>query len=52
MTKIKEKLNERCSSNFVFLREDHFQKDSVAISLQKLTLNFEIALILSTHFKL
>ena len=44
--------NESCSSNLVFLRENHFQWDSVAISPQKLTLNFENALFLSAHSKI
>ena len=52
MIEIKDNLNESCSSNLVFLRKNHFQKDSVAISPQKLTLNFENALFLSTHFKI
>ena len=49
---MKNDLNEKYSSNLLFLREDHFQGDSVAISPQKLTLNFENALFLSTHFKI
>ena len=52
MIEIKNDLNESCSSNLVFLRENHFQRDSVTISPQKLTLNFENALFLSTHFKI
>ena len=52
MIKIKNDINESCSSNLVFLRENHFQRDSVAVSPQKLTLNFENALFLSTHFKI
>ena len=52
MIEIKNGLNESCSSNLVFLRENHFQRDSVTISPQKLTLNFENALFLSTHFKI
>ena len=52
MIKIKNDLNESCSSNLVFLRENHFQKDQVAISPQKLTLNFENALFLLAHFKI
>ena len=52
MIEIKNYLNESCSSNLVFLRENHFQRDSVAISPQKLTLNFENALFLLTHFKI
>ena len=50
MIKMKNDLNESCSSNLVFLRENHFQRDSVAIS--PMTLNFENALFLSTHFKI
>ena len=52
MIEIKNDPKESCSSNLVFLRENHFQRDSVAISPQKLTLNFENALFLSTHFKI
>ena len=52
MIETKNDLNESCSSNLVFLRENHFQRDSVTISPQKLTLNFENALFLSTHFKI
>ena len=53
MIKIKKNdPSESCSSNLVFLRENHFQRDSVTISPQKLTLNFENALFLSTHFKI
>ena len=52
MIKIKNDINESCSSNLVFLRENHFQRDSVAVSPQKLTLNFENALFLLTHFKI
>ena len=52
MIKIKNDINESCSSNLVYLRENHFQRDSVAISSQKLTLNFENAPFLSTHFKI
>ena len=52
MIETKNDHNESCSSNLVFLRENHFQRDSVAISSQKLTLSFENALFLSTHFKI
>ena len=52
MIKIKNDINESCSSNLVFLRENHFQRDSVSVSPQKLTLKFENALFLSTHFKI
>ena len=52
MTEIENIVNESCSSNLVFLRENHFQRDSVAISPQKLTFNFENALFLLTHFKI
>ena len=52
MIEIKNDLNESCSSNLVFLRENHFQRDSVAISPQELTFNFENALFLWTHFKI
>ena len=43
MMKIKNDPYE-CSSNLVFLRENHFQRDKVTIPPQKLTLNFENAL--------
>ena len=52
MIKIKNDLDESCSANLVFLRENLLQRDSVAISPQKLTLNFENAQFLSTHFKI
>ena len=52
MIEIKNDLNESCSSNLVFIREKHFQKDWVAISPQNLTLNFENALFLSAHLKI
>jgi len=50
MIEIKNDFIESCSSNLVFLGENHFQR--VAISPQKLTLNFENALFLSTDFKI
>ena len=52
MIGMKNDLNESCSSNLVFLRENHFHRDSVAPSPQKLTLKFENDLFLSTHFKI
>ena len=52
MIKIENDINESCSSNLVFLRENHFQRDPVPNSPQKLTLNFENALFLSTYFKI
>ena len=52
MIEMKNDVIESCSSNLVLLRENHFQRDSVAISPQKLTLNFENALFLLTHFKI
>ena len=52
MIEIKNDHNKSCSSNIVFLRENHFQRDSVAISPEKLTLNFDNSLFLSTHFKI
>ena len=52
MIKIENGLNKSCSSNLVFLRENHLQKDQVAISPQKMTLNFENALFLSSHLKI
>jgi len=51
MIKTKNDLNESCSSNLVFLRENHFQRETVTISPKKLTLNFENSLFLSTHSK-
>ena len=35
--------NESCSSNLLFLKENHFQEDQVNIWPQKLTLNLENA---------
>ena len=52
MIEMKNDLIESCSSNLVFLRENYLPRDSVAISPQKLTLIFENALFLSTHFKI
>ena len=52
MIKIENGLNKSCSSNLVFLRENHLQKDQVAISPQKMTLNFENALFLLAHLKI
>ena len=52
MTKIENIVSESCSSNLVFLRKNHLQKDQVAISPQKMTLNFENALFLSAHLKI
>ena len=43
MIEMKNNLIESCSSNLVFLRENNFQRDLVAISPQKLTSNFENA---------
>ena len=40
MNRIKNDLDESCSSNQLFLRENHFQKNLVTISPQKLTMNF------------
>ena len=42
MIKIENGLNKSCSSDLVFLRENHFQRDSVAISPQKLTLKLKM----------
>ena len=52
MIKIENGLNKSCSSNLVFLRENRFQRDSVTISPQKLTLNFENALFLLAYLKI
>ena len=52
MIERKNDLNESCSSDLVFLRENHFQRDLVAILPQKLTLNAKNALLLSTYFKI
>ena len=46
MHEIKNDPNESYSSNLLFLRENHFQEDSVNIWPQKLTLNLENALFL------
>ena len=46
MIEIKNDLNKSCSSNLVSSRENHSQRDSVAISPKKMTLNFENALFL------
>ena len=38
--------------NYLFLRENRFQKNLVTISPQKLTLNFENALFLTAQWKI
>ena len=52
MNIIKNDLNESCSSNKLFLRENHFQKNLENVSPQKLTLNFENALFLTAQWKI
>ena len=44
-------INESCSSNLIFLRENHLQKDQNAFKSSKLTPNFQNALFLSGYFK-
>ena len=44
----KNDFDESYSSNLVILREHHFQRDSV----EKMNMNFENALFLSTHLKI
>ena len=52
MNEIEYDVNESCSSNLLFLRENHFQEDQVNIRPQKLTLKFENALFLLAHCKI
>ena len=52
MMEIENGLHESCLSNLVFLRENNLQKNQVAISTQKLTLEFENALFLQAHLKI
>ena len=52
MTEIKNVFYESCSSNSVFLKENHFQEDQVEISPHKLTHKFENALFLSAYFQI
>ena len=49
--KIEIDITERCSSNLIFLIENHFQKDQNAFKPLKLTPNFQNALFLSAYFK-
>ena len=49
MNEIRNYPDESYSSNLQFLRENHFQDDSVNIWPQKLTLNFKNALFLLAH---
>ena len=44
-------ITEGCSSNLLFLRENHFQKDYNAFKPLKLTPNFKNALFLMVYFK-
>ena len=44
-------INESCSSNLIFLRENHLQKDKNAFKSSKLTPNFHNALFLLAYFK-
>jgi len=44
-------INESCSSNLIFLRENHLQKDWNAFKSSKWTPNFQNALFLSAYFK-
>ena len=50
MNEFKDDVNESCSSNLLFLRENHFQR--VNIWPQRLTLKFENALYFSAHCKI
>ena len=52
MIEIKDDINQSCSSNLLFLRENHFQEVQVIIGPQKLTLKFENALSLLAHCKI
>ena len=46
---IENVVNKSCSPNSIFLRENHFQEDSVNFWLQKLTLKTENAQFLPAH---
>ena len=48
----KSEVNESCSSNLIFLRENHFQKDLISFRPLKLTLNFQNSLFLLAYFKI
>ena len=52
MNRIENDLNKSCASNQLSFRENHFQKNLVTISPQKLTLNFENALFLTAQWKI
>ena len=52
MKRIKNDLNESCSSNQLFFRENHFQKNLVNVSPQKLTKSKEAGSILRVSFDL
>ena len=52
MNEFKDDVNESCSSNLLFLRENHFQKNLVNTLTPKLTLNFQNALFLTAHLKI
>ena len=49
--KIDIDITERCSSNLIFLRENHLQKDWNAFKSLKFTPNFQNALFSSAYFK-
>ena len=49
MIRIENVVNKSCSPNSIFLRENHFQEDSVNFWLQKLTLKTENAQFLPAH---
>ena len=52
MTKIENDVHESWSSNLIFLRENHFQRNPISFRPLKLTLNFQNALFLLAHFKI
>ena len=51
MNKIKSVVTESCSSDLIFLTENHFQNDYITFWPLKLTPNFKNALFLSAYFK-
>ena len=52
MTENKNDVNKSSSSNLIILRENHFQRNPISFRPLKLTLNFQNALFLLTHFKI
>ena len=51
MNEIESPVNESCSSNPIFLKENRFQKDQITFLPLKLTPNFKNALCLTAYFK-